>query len=378
LQDLDRLPIVTAAVSTGIASVLVFALLPILGGGFADKFLLDDRDVGLVASSYFATYALIALSSGIWIRRANWVIAVNLGYAAMFIGLLVCFFSDSFGLSLVSLALVGVGGGVLFPISLTLVSDMRKTDRNYAIKISAEQLVPAAMLVLLSSTLFVEYDLSTLLLLLLAVLAGCFLLTLSIPPVGNPTKHTLQHGEGGDLFAILSLIALALNFAGFAGIWAFIERIAVDNDFEKRFTSIWLAVGLLTSGFGALAAAAIADRYGRILPILIPSILAVVSLLLLRGSVSEINFAIALSILPLSYYFAISYMYAVVADADHRGNMSGLMAFALAVGAGGGPAIFGYLKSENGPVLLAMGTLCIVGMVLIIVVQLRNQASQNA
>ena len=58
------------------------------------------------------------------------------------------------------------------------------------------------------------------------------------------------------------------------------------------------------------------------------------SLVLLRGEISTFPYATVLALLPLSYYFSISYMFGVVADADHNGKIAGLISFALAVGAG--------------------------------------------
>ena len=66
MHNLDRTPIIIAAAATGTAAVLVFALLPVLSGALADEYQLDDVQTGLVATSYFSVYALIALTSSTW------------------------------------------------------------------------------------------------------------------------------------------------------------------------------------------------------------------------------------------------------------------------------------------------------------------------
>jgi predicted MFS family arabinose efflux permease len=373
VQSLDRTPVIVAAAASGTAAVLVFALLPILGGALADHYQLGDVQTGLVATSYFSVYALIALTSSAWIRKFNWVITARVGFAGMLAGLASCMMVDSFVLSSISLAVVGAGAGLLFPISLTLVSDMEHTDRNYAIKIASEQLVPAGVLFLLSSTLFAGYGLHTLLIALIAVVALCLLFSTALPARGNQQAHD-PAGQGGRLMlAVLSLCALSTNFAGFAGIWAFLERIGTEQAFGDSFTNTWLAVGLITSGVGPLMSAVAGDRFGRTLPLLLASTIAVVSLLLLAGEVSRIDFAAVLVILPLAYYFSIAYMFSVVAEADHNGRMSGLMSFALAIGAASGPAIFGAIKVDGGPVVMAMGALIAVGASCIIWIHTRLQ-----
>jgi predicted MFS family arabinose efflux permease len=155
-KSLDSTPVVMAAAAMGTAAVIVFALLPVLVGVFAGQFGLDDIQAGLVASSYFSVYALIALTSMAWIRRFNWVKVARVGYLAMLSGLLLGAVAPGFAIASLGLAVVGAGAGLLFPVSLTLVSDMEHTDRAYAIKLCVEQMVPAALLFLLS-TASVEY-----------------------------------------------------------------------------------------------------------------------------------------------------------------------------------------------------------------------------
>ncbi|MEH6589448.1 MAG: MFS transporter [Halioglobus sp.] len=373
MHTLDRVPVVIAAAATGTAAVLVFALLPIFSGALARKFQLDDVQTGLVATSYFSVYAIIAFSSSAWVRRFNWKTAALFGYAAMLTGLLLCLAVNSFVLSSVSLAIVGAGAGLLYPISLTLVSDMEHTDRTYAIKLAAEQLVPAAVLFLLSSSLFIGYGLSTLLIASISVVALCLVLSSALPTQGNVTKHT-EDGNGGSIvLALIGLLALTLNFSGFAGLWAFLEVIADERDFDPAFTGTWLAVGLITSGVGPLIAAALADRWGRLAPITVSTLIALSSLFLLVGTVSKLDYAMVLIVLPMGTYFAISYIFCVVAEADHNGKMAGQMSFALAIAAGGGPVIFGLVRADDGPAVLGMGVLMALGAVGIIWVHTRIQ-----
>ena len=195
MHNLDRTPVIIAAAATGTAAVLVFALLPVLSGVMADQFQLDDVQTGLVATSYFSIYALMALSSSTWIRRFDWVKTARTGYAIMLVGLLLTLSAPTFVIASSGLAIVGAGAGLLFPISLTLVSDMTHTDRVYAIKIAAEQLVPAGLLFLLSSSLFAVAGLSTTLIALIAVVSVCFFMSVQLPAEGNHLRAKHQIAE---------------------------------------------------------------------------------------------------------------------------------------------------------------------------------------
>ncbi len=378
MLNLDRYPVVAAAAGSGTAAILVFALMPVLVGGMADRYALDDLQSGLIATVYFSTYALMALTSPVWVRRWNWRRMTFLGFVIMLASLSVASMASSLGIAMAAVAVSGLGAGLLYPISLTLVSDMEHTERVYSIKIAVEQLVPASLLILLSLGWFLGSGLEATLLALLVAMAGCLLASIAMPASGCHRESTIAGKQRGLAMGLLALLALAINFAGFAGLWVFLERIAIESGFDAEFTNLWLAVGLVTSGVGPLVAAGVADRFGRIWPVLLSTSLAIASMVLLAGTVSQMSYAAVLTLLPLTYYFAISYFFSIVAEADTNGKIAGLMAFALAMGAASGPALFGAVKSVNGPVLGLMALLIAVGAVLILLIATRlNKTSEK-
>ena len=365
-----RTTIGVAAIGT--VAVLVFALLPVISGVLASRFMLDDMQTGVAATAYFAAYAVITSTAGFWVRRFNWRKLLKLGFLAMIIGLSSCVLAESFAVAQISLALVGVGAGLLFPISFTIASEMKNTDRVFAVKLTAEQLVPAAMLFLLTSSfLLVDAYADLFLIILLGVIVGSLSILLVPDNMRQPESRVRSNdGKRGNLLlAIFALTGLLINFSGFAGIWAFLERIASSSRLDPEFTERWIAIGLVMSGVGPLCVAFIGERLDRRVAIAAASTMTVFCLLLLSGETTEFKYAAALFLLPLAFYFSISYMLAIVADVDYNGKVSSLMSFVLAVGAISGPPLFGYLRSINGPALEMMGVLFLVGAALMIAVQ---------
>lgn len=370
----------TAVAAIGTVAVLVFALLPVISGVLASRFALDDMQTGFAATAYFAAYAVITSTSGLWIRRFNWRKVLKLGFAAMIIGLVFCVFAESFTAAQISLALVGVGAGLLFPVSFTIASEMRNTDRVFAIKLTAEQLVPAAMLFLLTSSfLLVDVYANLFLIILLGVIVGSFSIPLVPDNMRRQEDEARSHGSqrGNFRWGLFALVGLLINFAGFAGVWAFLERIASSSSLDPSFTERWIAIGLVTSGVGPLCVAFVGERLDRRVAIAAASTVTVFCLLLLNGETTEFKYAAALFVLPLAFYFSISYMLAIVAEVDYNGKVSSLMSFVLAVGAISGPPLFGYLKSIDGPALSAMSVLLLVGAGLMIAVQTSIQSSRK-
>ena len=367
---------IAAAAGSGTAAIIVFAVMPVLVGTMAERFSLDDLQSGLIATAYFSTYAIVALASPLWIRRWNWRRTALAGFSLMLLSLLVTLSADDYATAQWSIAAVGIGAGLLFPISLTLASDMVHTERVFALKLTVEQLVPAGVLVLISLGWLIGSDMNGLVLAILVVVLVCGTVCFALPSSGSESGEE-GSPHGSVVLGVLALSALGVSFAGFAGIWVFLERIATDTGFESAFTNRWLAVGLITSGLGPLLAACLGDRFGWIRPILFSITLALLSIFAFSGEITRAAYAVVLTVLPMAYYFAITYIMALVAAADGNGRMSGLMSFALAVGSASGPAIFGALRQQDGPVLLAMSGLIALGTLLTLYVALAIEKSKT-
>ena len=342
-NSLNRTSVVTAAAATGAAGVIVFALLPIFIGQIADRFHLSEADSGVTAAAYFVIYALVSLTTPLWIRRISWRVVALIGYGVMVIGLIALLLSGDHTMVLVSLAITGAGAATLLPISLTLVSDMLHTERVYAITISVQQLIPALLLFGISAGLLGTYALGNTIYAAIAITLACVLLSYDLP-AGDKSEQAAAQGTSSPPLALLSLLGLALNFAGFAAMWAFFEIIAGQAGLTDEFSSRWIAVGLLMTAVGPLVAAWLSDRIGRLIPLTVPTAIAAAATVFLSGGVTESTYALALVIFPLGYYIALSYVLSIIADADPDGTYSSLMSFALAFGAIAGPAIYGYAR----------------------------------
>jgi hypothetical protein len=227
------------------------------------------------------------------------------------------------------------------------------------------------LFLLTSSFLLVDAYADLFLIILLGVIVGSLSILLVPDNMRQPESRVRSNdGKRGNLLlAIFALTGLLINFSGFAGIWAFLERIASSSRLDPEFTERWIAIGLVMSGVGPLCVAFIGERLDRRVAIAAASTMTVFCLLLLSGETTEFKYAAALFLLPLAFYFSISYMLAIVAEVDYNGKVSSLMSFVLAVGAISGPPLFGYLRSINGPALEVMGVLLLVGAALMIAVQ---------
>jgi len=145
----------------------------------------------------------------------------------------------------------------------------------------------------------------------------------------------------------IGLGALVVFFAGFAGVWAFTE-ILVHDVLDSVLVGQLLGLGLVSSAVGPFAAAILADRFGRCLPVIAGVVITILSLGLLLEPITALKFGLFMAIFPAAYYFTLSYLFGIISDADVSGRNASLIASALALGAGVGPGVFGVLLDEFG------------------------------
>ena len=360
-SNLNTPSVFLAAAATGTAAVILFSLMPVLIGALADQFDLSDTQSGLIATAYFSSYALVTLTSPAWIRRSNWRRVTVFAYVALVVGILFFWLAGSYTQILVSMVAAGCGAGILFPLSLTIAADTERPERTYALQIMPEQLIPAGLLLLVAGLNIVGTG--SLILMVLATVLLCVLASWGMPAQGLAVTAGNAR-QGNVALGLLALLALAINFSGYAGLWVFFERIAAQQNFPDTFTQTWLAVGLVMSGVGPIFAAIYANRFGYVMPIILGTVISILAMAALVAEVSQLRYALVLVVLPLAYYVAITYIMAVIADVDDTGKMAGLMSFALAVGAAGGPALFGALNDAGHSAVPVMIVAVALGAVL--------------
>jgi predicted MFS family arabinose efflux permease len=368
-----------ATCAAGVAGVLIFGILPIMLGGFAEKFALDDVATGTLGAVYFGCYALIALSSVLWVKKVNWRRSSMLGITAMIAGLSACLWLPQYQGAMLGLALTGIGAAMVNPISFAVIAYRHNKDRDYAIKLIPEQLIPGILLIVTASFFIEQLSIFKFLFLLISLLVITLILCRWIPvnplltyTTGTTESNTNPITKPNNQQGLLGLLALNLYFMGFAGLWAFLERIGDAGKLDAGLVGQLLALGLVSSAIGPFIAAFIGDRFGRALPVIAAALGTLLPLVLisgkLTGEMTGWGFGLILAIMPLMYYFGIAYFFGIIADTDQSGRFAALIPFSLAVGAALGPYLFGLTKSVYGleAALLLVASVVSSGCLLII------------
>ena len=351
MSALESRSSVLAIVAMSVAAVLVFSLLPIISGAAADRFGLNTEQIGLVAFYYFVPYALVSASATLWINRISWRLARTIGFSLMLAGLGLAIAAGSFDLMSAGMALVAAGAALLFPICMTASALHSNPSRIFAIRLTAEQIVPAILLISVTLMLGGVIEFERLFALMVGVIVVTGMLSIGLPR-GAVTEAAVAVGGNIGRVNVPALLALGLNFAGYAALWAFFERVGADRAFDAGFIALWLSVALVTAGLGPLVAMAlekspIGNRLG-----VGATLVLVVCMAWLGHSEEPVVYAISLAVIPMAYGVTLVFLLSSVAAADPAGKSAALMPFALAVAAALGPLMFGYLWAGEQPVIL--------------------------
>jgi hypothetical protein len=257
----------------------------------------------------------------------------------------------------------GAGAGMLYGISITIVSQSDDPDRYFGFALAAQLLLGSALLFAGPAYIGPNWGYSGI---LVATAVFVTLMSTVIPWAPRAVSGTAIAEEGDSSVPIASILtgigAVLVWFTGYSGIYAFVERIGVDGGLTGHQIGLVLSLTILTGLTGALGAAGLGDRYGKIKPHLIGAVGAIITVVLLLGRPELVRYSLAIVFLTLSINFWLAYMLGGVAAIDTSGRFAVLVTAALGVGATIGPAIAGGLIANSN--YLPMLTFAIVAIML--------------
>jgi hypothetical protein len=196
-------------------------------------------------------------------------------------------------------------------------------DRWYGLKISAEAMLGAVLLLLLPSTLITSHGFS-------GLMMGMVLTVLLLVPalIWLPVSAHMPHGKAGAVtppsqshlrvWAALSAVMGYLFSATM--IWAFLERIASASGISFLAVGNILSATLWFAVLGSLAAVAVGSRFGSWRPFAAASLMFLISLALLASSATLLIYTCGACLFTFAVGMGISYVLTIVANVDMNGR----------------------------------------------------------
>jgi len=348
-HSLGQTTLISAIYPVGPAAII---LMPLIVGGLVDSYGFSEQQAGAVATAEGIGLVLGLLTAALWVRNVSWRSALLAGlaiYAGLnfsspmvegHTGILILRFLSGF-----------VGGGV-FAIVVAALGDNREPDRAFGIAQAVQGLVMGALFAWAPS-LMSNSGINSLfyLMALLALTALIFLPR--FPRYGVVGASPESTDIAGDSSASVPPALYFGLFGGFAyylavfGFWGFIERMGTQAGLEETTIGYALGISQLAAIFGALLAAAAAQRFGRFVPILIALVGQLWVLWVLVGQFSAWSFYAGACAYQGLYVMATSYQLGVIAHLDSKGKFIVVMTALQGLGAALGPSIAAGLINEG-------------------------------
>ncbi len=377
----DRPATLIAALLLGCCGVFAIMAQPILVEVMVDG-------LGLPAGTAAGITAVEALGTALgpvlalfWMQRLPWRPTAAAALLVVIGGNLLSALEQDATTLMVLRFLIGIlGEGTAFALAMAILSQTAQKDRNFALLVAAQVALGVAFFLFLPMPHDAGMAGVTLPMAGLAILA--LLATSRIP---RPATGSSRQAVAGSSIATApsapaygALVVMLAWCTGLGAIWAFIKLIGVDlichdcgtADKAEAALRIGQALGLSTGigVVGALAAAMLADRFGRLLPVTAALLVQLAMVLLLRNEMAWLQFALTAATFQAFWNMTGPYIMGTIALGDATGRASLLIPTAQIGGFFLGPTLVKFFLAGDGYVAANhVAALCfVVALVLFI------------
>ena len=370
---MDAGTIIVAGVIASAIGALFYNVLPIYLGTAQDYRGLDNRAIGFLSSAFFFGYNVATISAFFWIRRFSWSLIVGITAPIAALSLAVGTVVDSYALLLVSVAVAGGAFAAIYGIGTTVLGDTSNPARWFGIKIAAEALLGAILLLVLPATTIARWGFNGTVVGVIIAMVFLAPFLFWIPASGfkghDHDDESSSAAKPQSPYIWGALLATLIFFAGASAVWAFIERIGAQSGFEAAALGVLLSITLVFALLGSLLAAALGGRFGNVRPFIAGAILSLAAVYLLNAHESFLVYATGACLQTFVIGLLLPFAITEVADLDTDGRYVVLTVPAIGIGAMAGPGLAGVLsQSGDFTALLAfVGVTAIVSAFLITV-----------
>ena len=370
---MDAGTIVAAAIIASAIGALFYNVLPIYMGTAQDYRGLDNRAIGFLSSAFFLGYNVATISAFFWIRRWSWSLVVAITGPVAAISLAAGTIVTGYAMLLVSVAIAGGAFAAIYGIGTTILGDTSNPARWFGVKIAAEALLGAVLLLVLPATTIARWGFNGTIIGVIIAMVFLAPFLFWIPASGSKEhedESAARHsGEQQNPYIWGALLATLIFFAGASAVWAFIERIGAQSGFDAATLGVLLSVTLVFALLGSLLAAALGGRFGNVKPFIAGAMLSLVAVSLLNSHGSFFVYATGACMQTFVIGLLLPFSITEVADLDTDGRYVVLTVPAIGIGAMAGPGLAGVL-SQSGDftaLLTFVGATAIVSAFLITV-----------
>ncbi len=379
----DKPTSVIAAIFLGCVGVFAIMAAPILLELLVGRLGIGGDVAARITAVEALGTALGPVLALFWMQRVPWRLAAISALLVVIGGNMLSSIQTDMNLLMALRFLVGfLGEGTAFALAMAIIGGTGQKDRNFAFLIAAQVALGVAFFLALPMPR--DAGIGGVML-PLAGLALIALLTVGwIPqPAGGRQQQGAAAARGSTLPAVAALAVMLIWCTGLGAVWFFVKLIGVsatcagcgEADKAQAAIDVGQALGLSTAiaVLGALAAAVLADRFGRIIPVTAALLVQFGMVLILQGEMPWLQFAITAATFQTFWNVTGPYMMGTVALNDATGKVSVLIPTAQIGGFFLGPTIVSVFIKDSGLVAVnAVGAACIL-LALVLFIPVANR-----
>jgi predicted MFS family arabinose efflux permease len=348
----DSTVLMAACIVTSMGA-LVFNALPLFLSATANQFGMDEAQLGLLGTTYLLSFAAVALFAPIWMSRLEWRSLATGSLVLISVALAMQLFTEDLTMIYATMGAIGVGSSITFTIGLTIVGRAVDPERAFGINLMYQMGIAGVLMFAMMNFIILKFGFTGYVVGSALTYAAALLVCSRLP--ANFMKSELANSaESGGTFqgskkaVWLAIFALAIQFAAFAAVWGFMERIGVDNGLDAAQVGVILFASIIAGFGGALLAAAFGNKYGHVLPLAGGLILTIVAVLVLAYSKGLFAFIFGACVINGMLQFTIAYQMGLIAHTDYNGKFTVMIPFILAFFGAFGPGIAGEVVKTSG------------------------------
>ncbi len=337
--DVNSRQSIIAAIYLGIIGPAVFIVQPGFVQGLVEFYGFNEQQAGYVASIEMWGIALVTLLLTVVASRFNWRSLLLLGTLLAAVGNFLSATTDDMTLFKVLRFITGAGSGVLISLTFTIIGLTNNPDRNFGFMIMWILVYGAIGFVLMPFG-YAAVGMQGVL-----VFFGLFCLSALpfirfLPSSGDAHAQVDQDAvELASTFKLFAIAAMFIYFLAQGVVWAYLFLIGTNAGGIRDSVTTGLTLSQFLGVAGALLAALVANRIGRISPLTVGIALSVASLAFMFGGMTAFVYASAVCLFNFAWNMTHPYLLATMASLDRTGRVVVYAVAAQMVGLALGPAL---------------------------------------
>ena len=338
---------VLAAICIAVIGPEVFIVQPGFVQGLVTYYSFSEQDAGYIASAEMWGMAITTVLMSFIANRVNWRQALLFSVVVIVVGNLASLAVVSVSEFALWRFVTGLGSGTLVSLSFTMIGLTNKPDRNFGFLIMGVLSYGAIGLWLMPSAFNLFGMRGVIVFFALFALAALPLLRL-LPSSGE--EHVQIEEDAVDLARGLRVLAVATMFVYFLGqgvVWAYLFLIGTNAGVAEQEVADGLMLSQFVGVAGALAAAVIGKRFGRLSLISLGILAGILPLAFLFGEFSALTYMVVVCIYNFAWNMTHPYLLAAMASFDRGGRLVVHAIGGQMLGLAVGPALAALVIGEH-------------------------------